>query len=237
MNSRAFSLGWSHLRCAPRPPSLLPLAFCSFIFFALAFLGERDAPGSKELQRLVAGLQPRSMQLSPHLRGLIQHQHHPVAPLGAAFLLHRACTHQAGSGTAPAAASPGSSGGKTGQPCQPLRPLRRGSPLLRHRGMGPSDPPPPPLARAAGWIRTGPCWGNQHHLQLFLAFLSQFLQIWGRVGVQSSTPYLNRRCSCKSRDFRKELAAPPLVLLAAPSSSMPFSTRCTSGLPWPGSPG
>lgn len=144
MNSRAFSLGWSHLRCAPRPPSLLPLAFCSFIFFALAFLGERDAPGSKELQRLVAGLQPRSMQLSPHLRGLIQHQHHPVAPLGAAFLLHRACTHQAGSGTAPAAASPGSSGGKTGQPCQPLRPLRRGSPLLRHRGMGPSDPPPPP---------------------------------------------------------------------------------------------
>lgn len=56
----------------------------------------------------------------------------------------------------------------------------------------------PHLARAAGWIRTGPCWRNQHHLQLFLAFLSQFLQIWGRVGAQSSPPYLNQRCSCKS---------------------------------------
>lgn len=128
------------------PPSLTsPFGFLQLNFFLLwRCWAKAMLQGSKELQRLVAGLQPRSMQLSPHRRGLIQHQHHPVAPLWAAFLLHRACTHQAGSGTALADASPGSSGGKTGQPCQPLRPLRRGSSLLQQHGMRPSDPPPSP---------------------------------------------------------------------------------------------
>lgn len=39
------------------------------------------------------------------------------------------------------------------------------------------EAPSSPLARAAGWPLPGHCWGNQGHLQQFLASLSQFLQV------------------------------------------------------------
>lgn len=84
--------------------------------------------------------------------------------------------------TALAAAGPGSSAGNTGQPCQPVHPLRQGSSLLRQRGTRPSDPPLPGLQATFSEVTAG---GNQGHLQLFLASVSQFSKFGAVLGCRA----------------------------------------------------
>lgn len=222
MHSRAFSLGWSHLRRAPRPPSPLPLALCNFVFFSLWHCVNVMLQGAAAAD--CRGAAP-SVQLSPDLQALIQHQHHPAAPSG---LLSR-CSEPAHAWPAlhhAARCQPGLVG-REYRPVVPagaFAPPRLFSPAAACDGTIGS-----PLAGRLSL--TGRCWGNQHHLQFFLASLFPSSYKFGAMlGCRAHPAGLNHRCSCRCWDLKKVLAAPPLMSLGAPSSSMSSSTRCTSDL-------